>query len=375
MYLLVEGGSFRDEIRATLIVSGHPEGIDHPIWDAIQAKNTTLVCQVMFNGIDLDMENRWGQTLKDVLKESKIWHGRLLTEETSSRGNSQQKIPFLFYKQLASSGLSGDALLCEALLRRGFLAFQDQEGVWLGSGSHPDDLIVLEMVVGLRVTRASGRAERVARVEFAVLEVEQLRVVECILSIPQNWGFMGDPAYQRTFKGDSWLSYRNTVWGTKLSVCPSTYLREHDELGYDALDVGIALLVKAWPLARVSTAFCGSCDGHGQSQPYLKFATQWDDVWARAVFIAIGLETPGSRWFEKGDDYIKTMDGGLDNESVLAMMEDIQRFARRLMHAETIEKIGMARAATLRVFGAKQPYIEEFAGEAAKQLALVNLKE
>jgi cell division GTPase FtsZ len=371
MYLILKDDSFGDEIRATLILSGHPEGIHHPIWDAIQTKNTRLVCQAVFKGIDFDMKNRWGQTLRTVLKESKIWHSRLLTDETSYIGDEKQKIPLLFYKQLASSDLSGDALLCEALLRRGFLAFHDQDGVWLGSGSHPDDLIVLEMVVGLHVTRLSGRAERVARIEFAVLEVEQLRVVECILSIPQNWGMMGGPAYQKTFKGCSWLSYRNTVWGTKLSVCPSTYLREHDDLGYDALDAGIALLVKAWPLARVSTAFCGSCDGHGRSEPHIQFATPWDEAWASAVFVTIGLETPESRWFEKGSDYIKTKDGRFDDASVLAMMEDIQRFARRLMNAKTIEKIGQARAATLNVFGAKEPYIVTFASEATKQLALV----
>jgi cell division GTPase FtsZ len=373
VYLLLKDDSLGDEIRATLVLSGHPEGIHHPIWDAIQTKNTRLVGQAIFKGIDLDMKNRWGQKLKTVLKESKIWHGRLLTDETSYIGDEKQKIPVLFYKQLASSGLSGDALLCEALLRRGFLAFHDQDGVWLGSGSHPDDVIVLELVVGIQVTRVSGSVVRVARIEFAVLEDEQLRVVECILSIPQNRGFMGGPAYQHTFKGYTWLSYRNTVWGTKLSVCPSTYLREHQELGYDALDVGIALLVKALPLARVSTAFCGSCDGHGESQPYLQFATPWDEAWASAVFIAIGLETPGSRWFENGSYYIKTIDGRLDDASVLAMMEDIQRFARRLMDAKTIEKIGEARAATIGVFGAKEPDIVNFASEATKQLALVAL--
>ena len=55
------------------------------------------------------------------------------------------------------------------------------------------------------------------------------------------------------------------------------------------------------------------------------------------------------------------------------MMEDIQRFARRLMDAQTIEKIGLARAATLSVFGTKEPYIVNFASEATKQLALVAL--
>ena len=45
---------------------------------------------------------------------SRIWHGRLLSDEASSRANRKTKIPLLFYKQLAFSGLSGDALLYEA---------------------------------------------------------------------------------------------------------------------------------------------------------------------------------------------------------------------------------------------------------------------
>ena len=346
-----------------------PEGVEHPIWDAIETRNTDLIYQFMLNSIDLDMRNHSHKPLRDVLAKAKIWCGTLLTAEKDPWPDRKTKIPLLFYKQLASSGLSGGALLCEALLRRGFLAFQDPDGVWLGSGSHPDDLIVLEMVVGIRVTRVTGRADRVARVVFSVIKAEQLRAVECILSIPQNSGIMGRLAYQTRYTGRTWLSYCNTVWGTKLSVCPSTYLGNH-QLGYDALDVGIALLVKAWPLARVSTAF-GSCDGHGEPEIDINFPTEWDEAWARAVFVAIGLETPGSRWFEKGSVYITTINGRSDDASVLAMLEDIQRFARRLMHAETIEKIGRARAATLSVFGAKEPYIVKFAAEAAKQLALV----
>jgi len=354
---------------ATLKVGSYLDGAQHPIWDAIEAKNTDQICQLVLKGIDLDMRNHSQKPLRDVLAQARILCGTLVMTETDLRTDRKTKIPLLIYKQLGSSGLSGGALLCEALLRRGFLAFQDPEGVWLGSGSHPDDLVVLEMVVGIRVTRVTSRADRVARVVFSVIKAEQLRVVECILSIPQNGGMMGRLAYKTTYRGRTWLSYCNTVWGTKLSVCPSTYLGNH-QLGYDALDVGIALLVKAWPLARVSTAF-GSCDGHGKSEIDINFPTEWDEAWARAVFVAIGLETPGSRWFEKGSVYITTINGRSDDASVLAMMGDIQRFARRLMHAETIEKIGKARAATLSMFGAKEPYIVKFAAEAAKQLALV----
>ncbi|PHY06809.1 MAG: hypothetical protein CK528_06990 [Alcaligenaceae bacterium] len=98
---------------------------------------------------------------------------------------------------------------------REFLAFQDPDGVWLGSGSHADDLIVLEMVVGIRIIRVSGRTDRVAQVLFSGLESEQLRTAESILSIPHNWGFMGGPAFQKTFMSYNWSSYCNTVWGTK----------------------------------------------------------------------------------------------------------------------------------------------------------------
>ena len=122
--------------------------VEHPIWDAIETQNTGLICQLMLKGIDLDMRNHSHEPLRDVLAQANIWYGTLLTAEKGPWPDRKTKIPLLFYKQLASSDLSGGALLCEALLRRGFLAFQDPDGVWLGSGSHPDDLIVLQMVVG-----------------------------------------------------------------------------------------------------------------------------------------------------------------------------------------------------------------------------------
>ncbi len=181
---------------------------------------------------------------------------------------------------------------------------------------------------------------------------------------------MGGRAYLPYRKGHTWLSYRNTVWGTKLSVCPSTHL-EHRHLWYDALDTGIALLVKAWPLARVSTAF-GSCDGHGKHYCYLGLLTDCDDVWAESVFTAMAMKTPGSKWF--GPKYkIETIDGNDDDDAILAFMDDIQCFARKLMLSSNIDKIGRARSATLEVFGNKAPKIEDFAAVANEQLALVGL--
>ena len=291
-------------------------------------------------------------------------------ENLSDTHDQRKKIPLLFYKLLTDAAIFDESLLLEALLRRGFLAFRDTEGVWLGTGSHPDDPIVLGWIQGIGVSETKNNRNRMARVEFTCPRSFQLQVVESILAIPQNMGFMGRPAYQLLYKGHSWLSYRNTVWGTKLSVCPSSYLGDFP-LGYDALDVGIALLVKAWPLARVSTAFVGSCDGHGGSSSHVKFETKWDDIWARAVFNAVNTPTLNSIWFDGDNDYIKTINGKNDDQSVLAMMEDIQSFARRLMHTETIEKVGIARAATLRAFGSNEPRLEKFAAEANMQLTSI----
>ena len=297
-----------------------------------------------------------------------IKQGRLFDSE-----NYKSKIPVLFYKSLIESGMVDKELLTEALLHRGFLAYKDAEGVWLGTGSHPDDLTVLGWVFGLSVVEVKNHKDRMARVNLTLPVSSQPRVVESILAIPQNHGFMGPPAYKHSYKGSEWNSYRNTVWGTKLSVCPSTHLGEF-RLGYDALDAGIALLVKAWPLARVSTAFCGSCDGHGESLCRISFATKWDELWAKAVFTAINMPTHGSIWFEQRASEIKTITGSDNDESVLAMMKDIQKFARRLMQQDVIIKIGKARKSMLLNLGDKSPSLSDFALEAKRQLAIMDLK-
>ncbi len=374
MGLLVEGGTFGDEMRATIIVTGlnsiKGDDENHPIWKAIETRNNDLICQIMFSGIDLEMQNHSRQTLEEALEKSNYWHGQLIHAQGHRQDHEKTLIPKLFYRQLMLSKLANDDLLYEALLRRGFLVFRDAEGVWLGTGSHTDDLLILERLYCLTVTRISNSEDRLAHIAFRCRRYEQLKAVDQILSIPQNHGMMGGRAYLPYRKGHTWLSYRNTVWGTKLSVCPSTHLK-HRHLGYDALDTGIALLVKAWPLARVSTAF-GSCDGHGKHYCYLGFLTDWDDVWAESVFTAIAMETPGSRWFGPNHK-IETINGKDDDDSILAFMDDIQCFARKLMVTSNIDKIGRARSATLEVFGTKAPKIGDFAAVAKEQLALVGL--
>jgi hypothetical protein len=374
MGLLVEGGTLGDEMSATIIVTGlnsiKGDDENHPIWKAIETRNNDLICQIMFGGIDLEMQNRSRQKLEEVLEQSNYWHGQLIHAQGHRQDDRKNLIPKLFYRQLVLSKLTNDDLLYEALLRRGFLVFRDAEGVWLGTGSHTDDLIILERLYCLTVTRVSNSEDRLAHIAFRCRRHEQLKAVDQILSIPQNYGMMGDRANLPYYKGQTWLSYRNTVWGTKLSVCPSTHLGDQP-LGYDALDTGITLLVKAWPLARVSTGLW-SCDGHGQHYCHLGFLTEWDNVWAKSVFTAMAMKTPGSRWFGPDHD-VETIDGKNDDQAILALMDDIQCFARKLMLSSNIDKIGRARIATLDVFGNKAPKIEDFAAVAKEQLALVGL--
>ena len=308
--------------------------------------------------------------------ETRRWHSKILEVNIDlDNERPHEQIPKLFYRRLvaSSSGLSDDELLLEALLLRGFLAYRDEVGVWLATGSHPDDLIVLKWVHGLSIRSEMSDTARLAIVRFNTSNRnKQLSSVAGILSIPQNTSFMGELAYPYQLKVSTWAQYSATVWGTKLSVSPSTFLRGRP-LGYDALDAGIALLVKAWPLARVSTAF-GSCDGHGRSAPSICLGTKWDRRWAKAVFESLAVPTPHSVWFELGhSNRIRSMNNQYDDASLLALMDDIQRFARRLLDMNVIEKIGCARAMTLTKLGPKEPDIDDFAVEAARQLARVQL--
>lgn len=312
-------------------------------------------------GFDLNNKNG-AENLKTSGWHSKVW------EVNDGRGHAQERIPKLFYRRLVSSPLIDDELLLEALLLRGFLALRDKVGVWLGTGSHVDDLIVLKWVHGLSILPVRGDSERLAIIRFNTSNRDkQLSSVAGILSIPTNTTFMSERAYPYQLRVGTWDHYRATVWGTKLSVCPSTFLRDR-WLGYDALDAGIALLVKVWPLARVSTA-SHSCDGHGRRSAVVGLNTSWDCRWALEVFKALAVNTPHSVWFEHRDCSIRSINNQYDDESVLGLMDDIQRFARRLLDITVIEKIGCARSATLAKFGSNEPNIEDFAVEAVNQLS------
>jgi hypothetical protein len=129
----------------------------------------------------------------------------------------------------------------------------------------------------------------------------------------------------------------------------------------NALDIGVALLVKAFPLARVATSF--SCDGHGEQPAVVHFAFPWDVAWGKAVFDHLSVVPTSSRW-QWGDRWSVSISpvNGYHYDAVRGMLEDIQNFARRLLDGDTIIKVGEARQATLAYFARRRvpPSIEEF---------------
>jgi hypothetical protein len=272
---------------------------------------------------------------------------------------------------LLQSGLVGDELVLEGLLRRGFLAYRDDQGVWLGTGSHTEDLDVLNLVTGLKVEPVSGHKDRMARVNMRSTRVRAMDVAIRIVAIPENHSFMSERISScRGRAGYEWVGYRNMVWGSKIPTCPTGYIKRglNNRLGYDALDLGVALLVKAFPLARIATTF-PSCDGHGSSTAAISFASEWEPHWGKTVFNILGVVTPYSTWTWRSGVTIAPH-GEFSDAEVLGMLNDIQHFARRLLEESTIDKIGRARVRTLDAFGESPPSIECFAEEARRQLAL-----
>lgn len=269
---------------------------------------------------------------------------------------------------LLQSGLVGDELLLEALLRRGFLAYRDDQGVWLGTGSHLEDIDVLRRVDGVEVEPLSGHKERMARVQLPPTCVRAIDVAVAIVAIPENRSFLGPDAilFSGWGWGRTWVTYRSMAWGNKVATCPTRLIHERP-LGYNALDLGVALLVKALPLARVATDSY-SCDGHGSLPATISFRFNWDAPWGKAVFDVLGVATLNSTWNWEGGVRIAPH-GGFDDAEMLGMLNDIQHFARRLMHQRTIDMIGRARRRTLEAFGESPPIVECFAQEARHQLA------
>jgi hypothetical protein len=272
---------------------------------------------------------------------------------------------------LLQSGLVGDELLLEALLRRGFLAYRDDQGVWLGTGSHPADLDVLRLIAGLEVESISGHTDRMARVKWEVRGVLAMAVAVAIVALPENH-FGGHSRWTRCgvadFVNGTWGHYRKMEWGAKLPTCPMQ--KRGCSVVSNALDLGVALLVKTFPLARVATA--ASCDGHGERPALISFHFDWDSYWGKAVFDVLEYATPNSTWIwgtEGGSGLHVSPHIGFGDAEMVGMLNDIQHFARQLLNQCTIDKIGRARVKTLEAFGNSPPSAGHFAQEAQHQLA------
>jgi hypothetical protein len=265
---------------------------------------------------------------------------------------------------LHQSGLDGDALLLEALLRRGFLAYSDSQGVWLGTGSHSDDVEILQRIDGLFVEPRLGHQNLMAHVKLQSWSLTAMDVASAIVGIPENRSFIGTFDMPADRWGRTWATYRKMIWGNKISVCPTKVFAGH-ALGYIALDIGVALLVKVLPLARCAT-HAYSCDGHGGRSANVKFRFIWDSLWGEAVFGVLASNTQDSAWTWAGG--LRITPTGFRDAEIIGMLNDIQAFSRRLLHQSTIDKIGMARARTLDVLGDIPPTAERFVEEAKYQL-------
>jgi len=243
---------------------------------------------------------------------------------------------------LKTSNLSGDQLLLEALLRRGFLAFLDQEGVFLGSGSHAGDSAILKLVDGIEIFPTTARMDRVAKIAFR--DSDQVAAAIRIVALGENHTGTGIGHFTGFGVGgyikDDWPSYKRMKWGTKMAVCPAQVQGQPDV--WNALDTGIALLVKALPLARVGTAY--SCDGHGTEPANIEFHFPWDPQWAEAVFWILGATTPGSTWHWGKRNVTIYPSFGYSDPAVLAMLHDLQCVSRLLLNQQVIDRIEVARS-------------------------------
>lgn len=95
--------------------------------------------------------------------------------------NRTQRITFDW---IIRSGLHGKGLLLEALLRRGFLAFEDEHGVCLGSGSHIEDIKVLQLIQGIVVEAVTDCDDKMAAVSLRYKsDMQALDAIKQIIAV------------------------------------------------------------------------------------------------------------------------------------------------------------------------------------------------
>lgn len=269
---------------------------------------------------------------------------------------------------LKAENLSGDHLMLEALLRRGFLAFMDGQGVFLGSGSHYSDLDVLTLVAGIGVQAIADVPDRIAKISF--LEDDQIGAAIQIIQLGENHlqsdGYGGFTGYGLgPYVNSRWTTYRRMKWGAKLAVCPAQSANQVPVS--NSLDTGIALLTKAFPLVRVATSL--SCDGHGIRYASITFHFPWDAPWSKAVFDVIEETHANSLWKWGESDLRISPTLGYHDAAVMGMLSDIQKVARRFLEADTIQNVDSARVNLMDEFqNLKHVNLKSFATKAERHL-------
>ncbi len=252
--------------------------------------------------------------------------------EAGSRRAPEASVRGIVMERLMDSARDGDELVHEALLWRGFLVTRGDGCSHLAPGFHRSDLELLSRILeaephaqGPRLRAPAGSARRCA---------------EQIMSIPEHrHGWIALRVHR------SWARYRAMRWGHRVSVGPERHV-------HGGLDIGVALLVKALPLARVMTV--SSCDGHGRADrpAYVMFASCWDAAWFRAVFDAIGGDFEHCDWrLDREGLEIRPA----DHRGTAEMLDGIHAFALRLLNHELVDRIGAARAQLLRTLEGGPP--------------------
>lgn len=248
-------------------------------------------------------------------------------------------------KYLMTQGLSEQHLVAEALLLRGFPAWADDQCAWLAEGMHTSDIFVIS-ALGAKVDDNAEGALAITT------PADPEAFARSVIYLGEHRGMSGvGPSEHKRIS--TWADYRAMKWGAKIPVSPQPSLKAARENKWsrseNALDIGVALLVKILPLLRVATSQC--CDGHGERPVTVAFHYRWDILWLEAVLKTLRehslFSTAHSEW--KIDDAltITPVDGYLNEETWLALYLDIQTFSRRCMDRSLIDSVGAARDAVM----------------------------
>jgi hypothetical protein len=264
-------------------------------------------------------------------------------------GSDRQRIRKIEQARLRSlwGTCRGAELVKEALLTRGFLTTLDQRGLMLAEGSHVQDGRMLERIPDLFI-----RPGRWSSCSISVGSAHARAIARRIIDIPDGKGFTSTGV--GPFISASWRAYRKMRYGALLAIA--------DQYS-GSLDLGVALLVKALPLARVGTHM--SCDGHGLKPARIWFWTRWDAFWFEAI-LGRFPPGPGARWsitfggWPHGALSIEPDGDIANNQALAAMLGSIRSFARGLLDTERAQFFGNRRQGVMDMFGEREPDDEEW---------------